>query len=237
MRIYAMGDLHFSGVPAKKPMEIFGEHWQGHRERITENWKDTVAPEDAVILCGDISWAMRLPEAADEDLKDIAALPGKKILIRGNHDYWWTSLRKMEKAAGGAFFFVHNNFCPLDHEDVHIAVCGSRGWLKPDCEGYKAETDDKILRHEELRIRVSLDAAKAAGYEDFILALHYPPFYSAEEDSIFKRLIDEYNVKTCVFGHIHGAEGAAAIFEGVRDGCSYKLVSCDTQEFKPVLIR
>ena len=102
---------------------------------------------------------------------------------------------------------------------------------------YNPETDDSILRHEELRIRASLDAAKKGGYENFVLALHYPPFYSAEENSVFKKIIDEYGVKTCVFGHIHGVEGAAAIFEGERDGCSYKLVSCDTQDFTPVRIR
>lgn len=237
MHIYAIGDLHFSGVPETKPMLVFGEQWDNHRQRIIENWKQTVAPDDIVILCGDISWAMKLQAAAEEDLWDIAALPGKKVMLRGNHDYWWTGLSKMKQATDDAFFFLQNNFYPVDDEGMRLAVCGSRAWLTPACEGYKPETDDSILRHEELRIRASLDAARQAGYEDLILALHYPPFYSAEENSVFKQIIDEYRVKTCVFGHIHGAEGAAAIFEGERDGCRYKLVSCDTQHFTPVLIR
>ncbi|MBO5590007.1 MAG: metallophosphoesterase [Acidaminococcaceae bacterium] len=237
MHIYAIGDLHFSGVPESKPMDVFGEHWKGHRPRIIENWKQTVTPEDTVILCGDISWAIKLPDVVKDDLREIAALPGKKVMLRGNHDYWWTGLSKMKKATGDAFFFLQNNFCAIEDEGMKIAVCGSRGWLTPVCEGYKPETDDAIFRHEELRIRASLDAARQAGFTEIILALHYPPFYSMEEDSIFKQLIDEYGVKTCVFGHIHGAEGAAAIFEGQRDGCTYKLVSCDTQGFTPVRIR
>jgi len=237
MHIYAIGDLHFSGVPETKPMKVFGENWENHRKRVTENWKQTVSPEDVVILCGDISWAMKLDDAVEDDLKEVAALPGNKVILRGNHDYWWTSLVKMKTATKDAFFFLQNNFYPVTTETGEIAICGSRAWLTPACEGYKAETDDKILRHEELRIRASLEAARKAGFEEFILALHYPPFYSGEEDSVFKGIIDEYGVKTCVFGHIHGADGAAAIFEGERDGCFYKLVSCDTQNFTPVRIR
>ena len=236
MSIYAIGDLHFSGVPASKPMDVFGEHWKNHRQRVIENWKQIVAPEDTVILCGDISWAMKLQDAVTEDLQDIAELPGTKVMLRGNHDYWWTSLTKMKQATAGAFFFLQNNFFPVEQEEGPVAVCGSRGWLTPVCEGYKPETDDSILRHEDLRIRASLDAARQAGYENIILALHYPPFYSSEENSLFKQIIDEYGVKRCVFGHIHGEDGAASIFEGVRDNCSYKLVSCDTQNFTPVRI-
>ena len=236
VRIYAIGDLHFSGIPETKPMTVFGEHWTNHRQRIIENWKQTVAPEDIVVLCGDISWAMKLTDAVKDDLQCVAELPGKKVMLRGNHDYWWTSLAKMKQATKDAFFFLQNNFYPVDLKDLHVAICGSRGWLTPVCEGYDPETDDSILRHEELRIRASLDAAKNEGYDDFLLALHYPPFYSPVENSVFKQIIDEYGVKTCVFGHIHGTEGAAAIFEGERDSCFYKLVSCDTQDFKPVLI-
>lgn len=233
MHIYAIGDLHFSGMPERKPMDIFDIRWANHRQKLAKNWEKTVRPEDLVILCGDISWAMKLPEAM-EDLLYIARLPGKKVMLRGNHDYWWTSLKKMEAATDNTFFFLQNTFYPAD---AKLAICGSRGWTTPVCEGFRPETDGKILRHEVLRIRASLDAAKAAGYTEYILALHYPPFYLAEENSVFKSLIDEYGVTTCAFGHIHGEDGAAAIFEGVRDGCRYKLVSCDTQDFTPVRIR
>ncbi|MBQ6912681.1 MAG: metallophosphoesterase, partial [Acidaminococcaceae bacterium] len=135
MHIYAIGDLHFSGVPEAKPMTVFGEHWQDHRQRITENWKQTVAAEDIVILCGDISWAMKLPDAVQDDLRYIAEFPGNKVMLRGNHDYWWTGLSKMKQATGGAFFFLQNNFYPVDTEGAKLAVCGSRGWLTPACEG------------------------------------------------------------------------------------------------------
>ncbi len=236
MHIYAIGDLHFSGVPETKPMTVFGEHWANHRQRIIENWKQTVAPEDVVIVCGDISWAMKLEDAVKDDLQSIAELPGQKVLLRGNHDYWWTGVSKMKKATEDKFFFLQNNFYPVNVGDGRLAVCGSRGWLTPVCEGYNPETDDSILRHEEIRLRASLDAAKKEGCEEILLALHYPPYYSPEEESVFKRLIDEYKVHTCVFGHVHGAEGAAAVFEGVRDGCFYKLVSSDTQNFTPVRI-
>lgn len=233
MHIYAIGDLHFSGAPETKPMSVFGSQWENHRQRVLENWVRVVMPEDLVILCGDISWSMKLTEAVAQDLGAIAALPGRKVMLQGNHDYWWTSLKKMEAATAHAFFFLRNNFYPAGAD---LAVCGSRGWLTPACEGFDPEEDGKILRHEGLRIRASLEAARAAGYTEYILALHYPPFYSAEENSLFKELIDEYRVKNCVFGHIHGAEGAAAVFEGLRDGCRYTLVSCDTRDFTPVRI-
>lgn len=166
----------FSGVPETKPMTVFGEHWQHHRQRIMENWKQAVAPEDLVILCGDISWAMKLTDAVQDDLQSIAELPGQKVMLRGNHDYWWTGLSKMKQATGDAFFFLQNNFYPVNMEATKLAICGSRAWLTPACEGYKPETDDSILRHEELRIRASLEAAKQEGYEEILLALHYPPF-------------------------------------------------------------
>ena len=127
MHIYAIGDLHFSGVPESKPMDVFGEHWKGHRPRIIENWKQTVTPEDMVILCGDISWAIKLPDAVKDDLCEIAALPGKKVMLRGNHDYWWTGLSKMKKATGDAFFFLQNNFCAIEDEGMQIAVCADPG--------------------------------------------------------------------------------------------------------------
>ena len=168
MHIYAIGDLHFSGVPETKPMTVFGEHWQHHRQRIMENWKQTVAPEDLVILCGDISWAMKLTDAVQDDLQSIAELPGQKVMLRGNHDYWWTGLSKMKQATGDAFFFLQNNFYPVDMEATKLAICGSRAWLTPACEGYKPETDDSILRHEALRIRASLDAAKKEGYDEIL---------------------------------------------------------------------
>ena len=124
MHIYAIGDLHLSGEPASKPMEVFGEHWRNHKEKVAANWQNTVTAQDTVIVCGDISWAMTLEEAA-QDLDWLAQLPGRKLLLRGNHDYWWSSLSKMQQRYGAHFEFLQND-CIMAED---IAVCGTRGWL------------------------------------------------------------------------------------------------------------
>ena len=140
MNIYAISDLHLSGEPAKKPMDIFGEHWTAHKEKVKENWLATVKEEDTVIICGDISWAMQLREV-EEDLLWIAELPGRKILMRGNHDYWWTSLKKMQDFFGKHFEFLQNN-CIMVGD---TAICGTRGWLLPSSENF-TEDDNKIYQ-------------------------------------------------------------------------------------------
>lgn len=230
MSIYAIGDLHLSGIPPAKPMDIFGAHWAGHREKIILAWRKVVQPEDLVIVCGDISWGMSLPEALP-DLEALAALPGKKVLLRGNHDYWWCSLKKMQEALGANFFFLQNNFFPWGD----MAICGSRGWMLPDWLGFTPE-DEPILRREVLRLTASLEAAKKAGFEKIIAALHYPPFLMEEEPSCIRDLLEAYGVQKCVFGHIHGSEGARMVFQGRYHGVVYGLVSCDSRDFCPVLI-
>ena len=124
MHIYAIGDLHLSGEPPSKPMEIFGEHWAGHKEKIKNNWLQTVTAEDTVIICGDISWALQLEEAKS-DLQWLAQLPGEKILLRGNHDYWWTSLKKMQQFTENKFQFLQNNCIMVGNN----AICGTRGFF------------------------------------------------------------------------------------------------------------
>lgn len=226
MHIYAIGDLHLSGEPPSKPMEIFGGHWQGYKEKLRTSWLTAVEPEDAVIICGDISWALTLPEALP-DLEWIAELPGRKLLLRGNHDYWWASLAKMQALCGGKFEFLQNN-CVLLGE---TAVCGTRGWLLPSAESFGAE-DDKIYRREGIRLELSLQAARKAGARRLITALHYPPLFKAEETTLFTELLERYGVRDCVYGHIHGGAAHPPVYEGERRGVSYKLVSCDTQDFR-----
>lgn len=229
MHIYAIGDLHLSGEPASKPMEIFGSHWAGHKEKIRKNWLATVQDEDYVIIAGDISWAMSLKEAA-VDLEWLAALPGHKLLMRGNHDYWWSSLSKMRQLYQNKFEFLQNSSLSFSLEDgTKVAICGTRGWLLPSAERFTAE-DDKIYKREGIRMELGLQEALKDEPDILIQALHYPPLFKAEEHTLFTDIMEKYKVKHCVFGHIHG-ENNLAVFEGLRDGISYKLVSCDTQGF------
>lgn len=226
MHIYAIGDLHLSGEPPAKPMEIFGEHWANHREKVAANWRQTVAPEDTVIICGDISWAMQLEEAT-EDLNWIDQLPGKKILLRGNHDYWWTSLKKMQQRWDGKYQFLQNNCIMV----AGIAICGTRGWVLPSAEKF-TEADAKIYQREGIRLELSLQEAVKQGTRQIIVALHYPPLFAPEEETLFTQLLEKYQVQDCIYGHIHGGVDHIPVFEGVRKGVRYKLTSCDTQEFR-----
>lgn len=226
MHIYAIGDLHLSGEPPKKPMEIFGEHWLQHKKQIKDNWLEQVTAEDTVIICGDISWAMGLKEAT-EDLAWIAALPGRKLLLRGNHDYWWSSLNKMQQMYGADFDFIQND-CIMVGD---VAVCGTRGWVLPSAENFTPE-DEKIYKREAIRLQMSLDAAKKQQAASIVVALHYPPLFAADEQTAFTDLLEAYAVNYCVYGHIHGGENHVLTFEGERQGVNYKLVSCDTQKFK-----
>lgn len=224
MSIYAIGDLHLSGEPPKKPMEIFGEHWLAHKEKLQSNWLATVTNEDTVIICGDISWAMQLREA-EEDLLWLAQLPGKKILLRGNHDYWWTSLKKMQALYGNHFQFLQNNCIMIDD----VAICGTRGWILPSSDNF-TEDDNKIYQREGIRLELSLQAAQANRAKHIIVALHYPPLFAPTETTIFTDLLERFQARACVYGHIHG-ENHLSVFEEERNGVQYKLVSCDTQSF------
>ena len=225
MHIYAIGDLHLSGEPPTKPMEIFGEHWLGHKETIKQHWLETVTADDTVIICGDISWAMSL-EGAAQDLDWLAQLPGRKLLLRGNHDYWWTSLAKMQKRFGEHFEFLQNGCIMLGD----IAVCGTRGWVLPSAENFTPE-DEKIYKREAIRLELSLQAAVKEEAATIINAFHYPPLFAPAEQTAFTDLLEKYSVQHCVYGHIHG-ENHVITFEGEREGINYKLVSCDTQDFR-----
>ena len=224
MNIYAIGDLHLSGEPPTKPMEVFGAYWLGHKEKIKNNWLNTVQAADTVIVCGDISWAMGIKNAA-EDLAWLAQLPGRKLLLRGNHDYWWSSLAKMQQLYGENYEFLQND-CIMVGD---TAICGTRGWVLPSSENFTPE-DEKIYKREALRLQLSLEAATKNNPARVIVAMHYPPLFAAEEHTLFTDLLEQYPVQHCVYGHIHG-ENHVLTFEGERAGVNYKLVSCDTQGF------
>lgn len=224
MSIFAIGDLHLPGGD-KKPMDVFGAHWERHFERICADWQSRVKPEDIVLIPGDISWAMQLGDALN-DLREIAKLPGTILLLRGNHDYWWSSLSKMQQRYGAHFEFLQNDCIMVED----IAVCGTRGWLLPSAESF-SDADRKIYNREGIRLELSLQQAHKMQAQQIITAFHYPPLFARTEHTCFTNLMLQYGVQHCVYGHIHG-ENHIPVFEGLREGINYKLVSCDTQGFQ-----
>ncbi len=225
MNIFAIGDLHLSGSPPQKPMQIFGEHWTNHWEHIRLDWQNRVHEEDTVLIAGDTSWALKLEEAL-VDLAEIIKLPGKKILIKGNHDYWWQSVAKMSKSVNRELSFIHNNFVQVNN----YAICGSRGWTCPPDPSF-TEQDQLIYQREVLRVQSSLSSAVAAGFKKIILMLHYPPVYSLESPSGFADLFEQYQVETCVYGHLHGESIKTAPIGKIK-GTACHLVACDALDFR-----
>ena len=225
MAVFAIGDLHLS-FARPKPLEVFGDSWIRHAEKIADNWKAVVGDKDTVLIPGDISWALRMDDA-DVDLKFIRGLPGNKILSRGNHDYWWGSASGLNSRYAGMHF--------LQNEHVGcngIAVCASRGWIIPEDEKFTAE-DMKIYKRELIRCRLSLDSALFKGYKEILFMMHYPPAYSWAPETGFTKLFEEYQVKNVVYGHLHGEKNFGAGITGYNKGINYTLVSSDYINFCP----
>lgn len=223
MALYAIGDPHLS-TGVDKPMDIFAG-WQDYVERLCENWRAQVAPQDTVVLAGDISWGMSLSQALPDFLL-IDSLPGKKIILKGNHDYWWTSRKKMEECFEQnklrTLAILHNN-C---FEEEGKALCGTRGWMIEEGSPH----DRKVAAREEGRLRASLECAKQTGLEPIVF-LHYPPVY---QDAVSGRMIDimhEYGVKRCFYGHLHGPSCRFAV-EGEYLGIEFALISADHLKFR-----
>ena len=173
MRLFAIGDLHLSGTPAKKPMDVFGPRWTNHWQRIQEDWRSRVSDDDTVLIAGDTSWAMHLKEA-QEDLDEIRALPGKKIIIRGNHDYWWESAGKLNRLDNeNNMYYLYGTV--METENKEFAVCGTHGWISPGDIHYRSPQDDKPYRRELLRVERTLQEAEKLGCRHTVLLLHYPP--------------------------------------------------------------
>lgn len=226
MNIYAISDLHLSGT-SNKPMNVFGGNWEGHFDKIKEDWNARVSDEDVVLVAGDISWGMKLEEGLF-DLRSLGGLKGKKLFIRGNHDYWWSGISRVrEGAPDDSFFFLQNDCVRIGR---YIFV-GSRGWTSPGSSDYKAETDEKIYHREAERFRLAFRAAEKEKKEgdELIAMIHYPPFTPHKEDSLFTRLFEEYGVTRVIFGHIHGA--IYYPLETEKNGIRYYLTSCDKLAF------
>ncbi len=231
MSIYVIGDLHLS-FKENKPMDIFGNNWEGHFEKIKNDWNLKVKENDLVVLPGDFSWATYLKDT-DEDFKFLNDLPGKKLLLKGNHDYWWTTLKSMRKFLEENDFknidFIHNN--SFEFEDKIIV--GTRGWSKSE----ETQDDDKILKREALRLELSIkDGINNFGEDkEIIVFMHYPPINKLNlinnEMSDFIKIMKKYNIKKCFYGHLHSTSIKEAV-EGKHFDIDFKLVSADGLDFK-----
>ena len=236
MKYFTISDLHLSlSAPfdpddpgadiINKPMNVFGSHWDDYLLRLSNNWQETVGKQDIVLVPGDISWAMNLAEAK-HDLDFIGDLPGEKILIRGNHDYWWDGIKKLRKSLPKGMFALQND--AIDTAD--FAVCGTRGWLLPDNKSFKEKDDRKIYKRELHRLTMALnDAGRFA--KPIIVMLHYPPIDVPIVSDEFVALMKEYPVSYCVYGHVHGNKAAA--FEGEYQGIEFINASVDRIGFAP----
>ena len=228
MALYAIGDTHLS-LGADKPMDVFGGRWSGYVDKLREGFAG-LTEEDTTVLCGDLSWGMSLAEAR-EDFMFIDRLPGRKIVLKGNHDYWWSTASAAYKffaANGISTIEILNNNCLLYGE---TALCGTRGWFYEEERG--SEHDRKIMLRELGRLEASL---KAAGEREKIAFLHYPPKFAAYECPEILEMLGRYGVKECYYGHIHG-KGCSAAFRGVKNGVKYELVSADQLMFRPLRVR
>lgn len=225
MSLYALSDLHLS-FSCDKPMDIFGPSWYKHHERIKENWEAIVNPKDTVLISGDISWSMRIEDSI-EDLNYLHLLPGRKILGKGNHDYFWNSINKLNSLYEDMEFLQNNAFL---YED--IAICGTRGWIVPNGASDFSDHDKKIYRREMIRLELSLEEGRRIGGKDFIVMTHYPPFNEKCEMNPFIELLLKYNVKRCIYGHIHG-EGIKKTREEI-EGIEFLLTSSDALFFNPL---
>ncbi len=231
MRLFAIGDLHMPGGE-DKPMDVFGSQWDRHFFRISEAWRQEVSEEDTVLIPGDISWAMQL-EHAIPDLREIAMLPGKKILCKGNHEYWWSSISRLRA-------ILPENMTALQYDAVDAGpcvICGTRGWNYPTKGNVLSPEDHKIFRREILRLEMALDSAEKIGKEKPILVMmHFPPRMREDPDTPFTRILEaRKNVAAVVYGHLHG-EAFAAGFSGICRGIRYYPVSCDGIGFRPLEI-
>lgn len=225
MALYAIGDLHLS-MGSDKPMDVFGERWANHTDKLREGFA-ALNDEDVCVLCGDLSWAMRL-DASAEDFRFIDALPGRKIVLKGNHDYWWSTAsaakRMFERNGIYSIEILYNNAFFYRN----YAICGTRGWFYEEETG--AEHDKKIMRREIMRLEASL---KAGGEQEKLVFLHYPPIFQRYRCQEILDLLREYRVSLCCYGHIHG-KGCASAFNGLREGTEFRLVSADFVNFSPV---
>ncbi len=231
MRVFAIGDLHLEGGTGKT-MDRFGENWHDHDRKIFDAWERVGTDDDLLLLVGDISWAMRF-EAARPDLDRIGQMKGIKIMLKGNHDYWWQSPAKMERALDPSIKILQASSTIVNR----VAVAATRGWMCPG-DSYFKEQDFKIYEREVGRLRLALEPLKKrrGEFDSLIVAMHYPPVNDKHEPCGFTELIDEYAPDVCVYGHLHG-ESIKTALTGLRGRTRYCLVSADAVGFAPAEIK
>ena len=229
MALFTIADLHLS-FGTNKPMDVF-PGWKDYTTKLAHNWNRIVREEDTIVIAGDISWALKLEETR-EDFSFLQSLPGRKVLLKGNHDYWWSTKKKMEEFLASSGFsslsILHN--CAIACGEY--ALCGTRGWF------YDAEKDEdkKILNREVGRLNTSIDAAEALGLEPIVF-LHYPPVYGNAECREIFGVLENRGIHRCYYGHIHGGNAAKRAVVGEYRGVTLSLVACDYAGFCPVLVR
>ncbi len=227
MRLLAIADPHLGSVVAK-PMTIFGGNWAGHPEAFFERWRETVRDDDCVLIAGDVSWALKLTEAMP-DLEMIAALPGEKIILRGNHDYWWPSISKLRAALPARMHALQNDSIVIGR----TAIAGTRGWTCPGGDDFTAD-DEKIYIREIERLRLALKSLEGKSYDRLVIALHFPPTNGGFEPNGFTELIEQAQPDAVVFGHLHGANPARVLRHW--RGIPMCFVAADAVRFVPQVI-
>lgn len=222
MKVFAVSDLHLSGL-VEKPMNVFGEGWEGHLDKIKADWREKVTKEDIVLLGGDTSWGMKLEEGM-YDVASLSDLPGKKVFIRGNHDYWWNGISKIRAALPAGSYCIQNDAMRFGS----VVICGTRGWTVPEIGTSLSADDEKILKREALRMEMSLKCAEKLRTDgDMLIAMcHFPPFDSRYSPSVFTELFNRYSVDKVVYGHLHGSRSRAELYVK-RGDIEYYLTSCD----------
>lgn len=230
MKIFAISDLHLS-FNCNKPMDVFGGNWENYTQKIKDNWKSKISDDDIVLIAGDISWAMKIDEV-DADLAWIDALPGTKIMIKGNHEYWWKSISSVRAILPDTIKAIQNDAIKFGN----VVICGTRGWTIPEKGSELEPEDSKIYKREVERMKLTLMSAKQLRNEGdkLIAMIHYPPLNSDKEDNEFTALFEEYQVDDVVFGHIHGYTNCPLIYS--RNNVTYHFTSCDHIQNNPVLI-
>ena len=240
MKIFAVSDLHLS-FQTDKPMDLFGDHWANYEQRIMDDWNSRVGIDDVGIIAGDISWAMKM-EDAKQDFDFIKRLNGKKIIVRGNHDYWWKSISKIRETLAPDIYALQNDSIQIGN----VVFAGTRGWRVPERHMKQSDDDKKIYSREIVRFELALKDAKAkmsafsgacskiasqefsqqAPLNTLIAILHYPPFNATFDSSPFTNLCEKYSVKACIYGHLHGKQGRSQLLVE-KNGVKYYLTSCD----------
>ncbi len=230
MKIFSISDLHLSGM-SDKPMDVFGAGWEGHFEKIKNDWQNKVSEDDIVLLCGDTSWGTKLEEGVF-DLNSLKGLKGRKVFVKGNHDYWWNGISKLRDAApDDTFYFLQNDCVKFGN----IIICGSRGWSCPGSADY-TEHDEKLYLREAERFKLCFKEVEKVREEGDVLIVmtHYPPMGLKLQDTLFTKLFEENGADKVVFGHIHGQSFFP--FRTVKGGIEYVLTSCDKVGFALQLI-